>query len=47
MSITLSTIKLYFNDCGIIEVGIFATEDVAEGIADKVGVANHQIGTVM
>ena len=47
MSITLSTIKLYFNDCGIIEVGIFATEDVAERIADKEGVANHQIGTVM
>ena len=35
------------NDCGIIEVGVFATEDVTERIADEVGVANHQVGTMM
>lgn len=40
-------IILYFNCCGVIEVGIFATEDVAEGIADEVGIANHQVGTMM
>lgn len=37
----------YFNHCSIIEVGVFAAEDVAEGIADKVGVTNHQVGTMM
>ena len=47
MSITLSTIKLYFNDCGIIEVGIFAAEDIAKWIADEVGITNHQVGTMM
>lgn len=47
MIITLSTIKLYFNHSGIIEVGVFATEEVAERVTDKVGVGNHQVGTVM
>lgn len=27
----------------VIEVGVFAAEDVAEGIADKVGIANLQV----
>ena len=26
---------------GVIEVGVFATEDVAQRIADEVGIANH------
>ena len=26
---------------------VFTTEDIAEGIANEVGVANHQVGTVM
>ncbi|MDE5773435.1 MAG: hypothetical protein K2H86_03140 [Muribaculaceae bacterium] len=37
----------YFNDCEIVEVGVFTAEEVAEGIADKMSVANHQICTVM
>lgn len=32
---------------GIIEVGVFAAEDVAGRIADKVGVANLEVGAVM
>ena len=39
--------KSYFNHSGIIEVGVFATEEVAERVADKVGVANQQVGMVM
>lgn len=34
-------IILYFNHSGIVEGSIFATEDVYEGIADKVGIPNH------
>ena len=43
----LEFIILDFNYCGIIEVGVFTTEDIAEGIADKVGIANHQVSVVM
>lgn len=32
---------------GIVEVGVFAAEYVAEGIADKVGIANHQVGRMI
>lgn len=32
---------------GIVEVGVFSAEYVAEGIADKVGIANHQVGRMM
>ena len=40
-------IILYFNHSGIVEGSIFATEDVAERIADKVGIANHQVSAMM
>ena len=36
-----------FYYCGIIESGVFAAKDVAEGIADEVGVADCQVGDMM
>ena len=35
---------LDFYNCGVVEGGVFAAEDVAEGIADEVGVADCQVG---
>lgn len=32
---------------GIVEVGVFAAEYVAEGIAYEVSIANHQVGGMM
>lgn len=32
---------------GIVESRVFAAEDVAEGIAYEVSVANHQVGTMV
>lgn len=43
----LKLIISYFYHGGIIEVGVFAAEDVAGRIADKVGVANLEVGAVM
>ena len=37
----LEVIILDFYDCGIIEVGVLTTEDIAEGIADEMGIADH------
>lgn len=39
--------KSHFNYRGIIEVDVFAAEDMAEGIADEVCVTNHKVGAVM
>ena len=46
-SLVQKFIILDFNHGGVVEVGVFATEEVAERVAYKVGVANHQVGTVM
>ena len=46
-SLTQKFIILDYYHGGIIEVGVFAAEDVAERIADEMGVTNHQVGTVM
>ena len=32
---------------GVVEGGIFVTEEIAEGVADKVGVADRQVGEMM
>ena len=36
-----------FDDGGVVEGGVFAGEDVAERVADEVGVAYHQVGLMM
>lgn len=44
-SLRLKSIISYFNDGGIVEVGVFATEDVADWIANEVSIANRQVCT--
>lgn len=36
-----------FDDGGLVEGGVFASEDVAERVADEVCVAYHQVGLMM
>lgn len=36
-----------FYQGGIVESRVFAAEDVAEGIADEMSVANHHVGGMM
>jgi len=36
-----------FDDGGVVEGGVFASEDVAERVADEVCVAYHQVGLMM
>lgn len=38
---------LDFYQSGVVEAGVFATEDVAKGIANEMSVANHQVGTMV
>ncbi len=42
----LSNISDFYQG-GIFEVGVFTAEYIAEGIADEVSVANHQVGTML
>lgn len=34
-------------NCGVVEGGIFVAEEVAEGIADEVGISDCQVGGMM
>lgn len=36
-----------FDDGGLVESGVFAGEDVAERVADEMGIAYHQVGLMM